>query len=110
MVNSSPRVTADAISLGFQALSDPIRLTVLTLLQPQEQCVCDLCEQLGISQSKLSFHLKRLKDANLVSARQEGRWMYYRLNPAQFAVLQDYLSAYGQSPAVPLASPRCCES
>jgi ArsR family transcriptional regulator len=86
----------DLISVGFQALSDPIRLQVLTLLENQEQCVCDLCDQLNISQSKLSFHLKRLRDAELVHTRQDGRWIYYRLNPEQFHHLRHYLESYGQ--------------
>lgn len=97
----------DLISLGFQALSDPIRLQVLALLQGQEQCVCDLCDRLDISQSKLSFHLKRLKDAELVHTRQAGRWIYYRLNPEQFAILQEYLDSYRQQRDI--STDRCCE-
>jgi len=95
------------ISLGFHALSDPIRLQVLTLIQHQEQCVCDLCDQLDISQSKLSFHLKRLKEAELVHTRQVGRWIYYRLNPDQFAILQHYLESYRHVPQT--YTPRCCD-
>lgn len=82
------------ILLGFRALSDPIRLQVLGLLQTQELCVCELCEKLDISQSKLSFHLKNLKDAELVRSRQKGRWIYYRLNLSQFLILEEYLSEY----------------
>ncbi|MEB3228619.1 MAG: metalloregulator ArsR/SmtB family transcription factor [Synechocystis sp.] len=95
------------INLGFHALSDPIRLQVLALIQHKEQCVCDLCDQLDISQSKLSFHLKRLKDAELVQTRQAGRWIYYRLNPEQFAFLKEYLETYRQAPTPPTA--RCCD-
>ncbi|MDJ0662550.1 MAG: metalloregulator ArsR/SmtB family transcription factor [Crocosphaera sp.] len=84
------------ILLGFRALSDPIRLQVLELLKTQELCVCDLCEKLDINQSKLSFHLKNLKDAQLVRSRQEGRWIYYRLNLSQFTLLENYLSQYQQ--------------
>jgi ArsR family transcriptional regulator len=82
------------IVLGFHALSDPIRLQVLELLRSQELCVCELCEQLGTTQSKLSFHLKTLKEAGLVRSRQEGRWIYYSLNLAQFIALEEYLAAY----------------
>ncbi|MBE9203613.1 winged helix-turn-helix transcriptional regulator [Synechocystis salina LEGE 06099] len=98
----------DLISTGFHALSDPIRLQVLTLLENQEQCVCDLCEQLTISQSKLSFHLKRLRDAELVHTRQEGRWIYYRLNPDQFYRLRHYLDSYGQA-IQDYGTRHCCE-
>lgn len=82
------------ISTGFHALSDPLRIEVIELLRFQELCVCELCEQIEVSQSKLSFHLKNLKEANLVSTRQQGRWIYYSLNLAQFAVLEQYLAEY----------------
>ncbi|MGK7956341.1 MAG: ArsR/SmtB family transcription factor [Crocosphaera sp.] len=88
--------SSSTILLGFRALSDPIRLQVLELLKTQELCVCDLCEKLEINQSKLSFHLKNLKDAQLVQSRQEGRWIYYHLNLSQFALLENYLSQYQQ--------------
>lgn len=83
-----------AIALGFHALSEPLRLQVLDLLRERELCVCDLCEHLSTSQSKLSFHLKALKEAKLVNTRQDGRWIYYSLNIPQFAILEQYLSDY----------------
>jgi len=82
------------ISSGFHALSDPLRITILELLREQELCVCELGEALGVTGSKLSFHLKTLKDAGLVRSRQEGRWIYYGLNLAQFVALEQYLSEY----------------
>ncbi|MGL4499791.1 MAG: ArsR/SmtB family transcription factor, partial [Planktothrix sp.] len=63
----------------------------------QELCVCELCEQLAVNQSKLSFHLKILKEAELLKSRQEGRWIYYRLNHSQFGVLEAYLADYHHS-------------
>ncbi|ACK71734.1 transcriptional regulator, ArsR family [Gloeothece citriformis PCC 7424] len=77
---------------SFHALSDPIRLQIIDLLRSQELCVCELCEKLNLAQSKLSFHLKTLKEAKLLFSRQEGRWIYYRLNLAQFLILEEYLS------------------
>ncbi|EAZ91146.1 ArsR/SmtB family transcription factor [Crocosphaera chwakensis] len=97
------------ILLGFRALSDPIRLQVLELLKSKELCVCDLCEKLDISQSKLSFHLKNLKEAKLVRSRQEGRWIYYRLNLSQFAILEGYLFQYQQFQDI-LSKSSCQES
>ena len=82
------------ITNGFRALSDPLRIQIIELLRSQELCVCELCEKLDVSQSKLSFHLKNLKDARLVHSRQQGRWMYYSLNLAQFAILEEYLADY----------------
>ena len=93
MLQPSTTTPAEIIA-GFHALSDPIRLQVLDLLRDRELCVCDLCEQLEVSQSKLSFHLKTLKEAALVRARQEGRWIYYSLNLSQFVVLEQYLAEY----------------
>jgi ArsR family transcriptional regulator, arsenate/arsenite/antimonite-responsive transcriptional repressor len=101
--------TSSPIALGFHALSEPLRIRILELLRSQELCVCDLCEQLdNISQSKLSFHLKTLKDAGLVRSRQEGRWIYYSLNLAKFVELEQYLAEYRRfSLALPVRS--CAE-
>ncbi|MBW4538784.1 MAG: metalloregulator ArsR/SmtB family transcription factor [Myxacorys chilensis ATA2-1-KO14] len=87
---------------GFHALSDPLRIQVIELLRDRELCVCDLCEAIGATQSKLSFHLKTLKEAQLVQTRQEGRWIYYRLNLSQMVVLEQYLAEYRRfSPILP---------
>ena len=100
-------LTPDTILASFHALSDPLRIQVLELLRSQELCVCDLCEHLGTSQSKLSFHLKTLKEAGLVRARQQGRWIYYSLNLPQFVILEQYLAEYRRfSPMLPT---RRCE-
>ncbi|NJL51564.1 MAG: winged helix-turn-helix transcriptional regulator [Hydrococcus sp. SU_1_0] len=82
------------VSSYFRALADPLRVQVIELLRSQELCVCELCDQLSVNQSKLSFHLKNLKDSNLIRSRQEGRWIYYSLNLAQFAILEQYLAEY----------------
>ena len=96
------------IIAGFHALSEPIRIKVIELLRQRELCVCDLCDALEISQSKLSFHLKNLKEANLVNSRQEGRWIYYSLNLPQFQLLEQYLADIHRHSVL---SPRrsCCE-
>lgn len=70
---------ANAVSL-FHALSDETRLAVIDMLRDGERCVCDLQDTLDAAQSRLSFHLKVLKDAGLVADRKEGRWSYYALN------------------------------
>ena len=98
--------TTDLIVAGFHALSEPLRIRVLELLQQQELCVCDLCEALGVNQSKLSFHLETLKEAGLVNSRQEGRWIYYRLNVSQFLILEEYLANLHRQTVVLPA--RCC--
>lgn len=84
----------ELVFAGFHALADPLRTHVLELLRHRELCVGELCESLDINQSKLSFHLKVLKDAELVHTRHEGRWIYYSLNLPQFVVLEQYLAEY----------------
>src|ERR1700752_1444012 len=64
----------------FHALSDETRLQIVEMLSHGERCVCELQDVLDAAQSRLSFHLKVLKDAGLVTDRKEGRWMYYALN------------------------------
>jgi ArsR family transcriptional regulator len=97
-----------AVIASFHALSEPLRLSIVELLLSQELCVCDICDRLKVSQSKLSFHLKALKDAGLIRSRQEGRWIYYSLNVAQFAVLEQYLADFRRK-AIVSPSANCCD-
>ncbi|MEB3883747.1 metalloregulator ArsR/SmtB family transcription factor [Lyngbya sp. CCY1209] len=107
MASTTVNAAAD-ITAGFHALSEPLRIRVLELLRHQELCVCELCETLQVSQSKLSFHLKTLKEAGLVTARQEGRWMYYRLNLSQLVLLEEYLAEFRRFSSILPARP-CCD-
>jgi ArsR family transcriptional regulator, arsenate/arsenite/antimonite-responsive transcriptional repressor len=91
----------------FQALSDETRLRIIDMLRRGERCVCDLTEALDSGQSRLSFHLKVLKDAGLVTDRREGRWSYYELNPDAFAQLQEFVGELPSTKLSVLAS-RCC--
>jgi ArsR family transcriptional regulator, arsenate/arsenite/antimonite-responsive transcriptional repressor len=63
----------------FQALGDTTRLRLLNLMGEQEVCVCYFVEILGASQPKISRHLAYLRNAGVVSARREGKWMHYRI-------------------------------
>ncbi len=102
-VSSSP--ASEEILAGFHALSDPLRVRVLELLRDRELCVCELCECLSVSQSKLSFHLKTLKEAGLLRSRSEGRWIYYSLDIPRIAFLEQYLADYRRlSPILPARS------
>ena len=75
----------------LRALADPIRLQVVQLLAEGERCVCELTEALDLAQPRLSFHLRVMKEAGLISARQQGRWVYYRLEPGALAAVRDWL-------------------
>ncbi|AFL86402.1 putative transcriptional regulator [Terriglobus roseus DSM 18391] len=63
----------------FQALGDTTRLRLLNLMGEQEVCVCYFVEILGGPQPKISRHLAYLRNAGIVSARREGKWMHYRI-------------------------------
>lgn len=82
----------------FHALSDETRLAVVQLLGDGERCVCDLQMALDVAQSRLSFHLKVLKEAGLVTDRKDGRWSYYTLVPDALTEAHDIVHT--------LASPR----
>ena len=92
---SAPRSPADADrAVGlFHALSDATRLDILEMLRAGEQCVCDLQGELDAAQSRLSFHLKVLREAGLVTGRREGRWSYYRIVPEALAEVHDLVVA-----------------
>ena len=88
----------------FQALADPTRLAIIEHLQAGEHCVCELMRHVGAQQSRLSFHLKILREAGLVIDRRDGRWVYYRLAPQALA----QLAAFAAGAAASARSDRFC--
>ena len=66
----------------FKAFCDENRLQILELLRSGEKCACKLLDDLKISQSTLSHHMKILCDAGIVQGRKEGKWVHYSINPA----------------------------
>jgi ArsR family transcriptional regulator len=95
------------ITKQFRALADENRLRIVDMLRGGERCVCELTDALDLGQSLLSFHLKTLKDAGLVSDRREGRWAYYTLSPDAFAQLEAFVGAL-PSTKLSLNVARCC--
>lgn len=69
----------DRLAEMFQALSDPTRLRLLSLISRGEICVCFLVEALREPQPKISRHLAYLKKSGLVDTRRDGKWMHYRI-------------------------------
>jgi ArsR family transcriptional regulator len=61
----------------YMALADKTRLRLLNLMRRNEVCVCFFTEVLGDSQPKISRHLAYLRNAGLVEARRDGKWMHY---------------------------------
>ena len=66
----------------FKAFCDENRLQILKLLQSGEKCACKLLDDLKISQSTLSHHMKILCDAGIVQGRKDGKWVHYSINLA----------------------------
>lgn len=81
----------DPLLAPFQALGDPTRLRIVRCLTEGERCVCELQDDLEAGQSRLSFHLRKLRDAGLVTDRREGRMTYYALAPDVLDVMRNFL-------------------
>jgi ArsR family transcriptional regulator, arsenate/arsenite/antimonite-responsive transcriptional repressor len=92
MTTSIATSTARSVEL-FHALSDETRIEIVTMLRRGERCVCDLTEALDAAQSRLSFHLKVLKDAGIVRDRKDGRWVHYELDRDAFEEIEELVAA-----------------
>ncbi|REE81570.1 ArsR family transcriptional regulator [Paenibacillus taihuensis] len=75
----------------FKLLGDKTRLNILALLRVKEMCVCDIVEQLDVSQSSTSQHLRKLKAAGIVKEERRGQWVYYSLHMEGKAYIHDAL-------------------
>lgn len=73
-------MTADPVAV-LQAVADPVRWAVLAMLVAEPRCVCKLQEQIPIAGNLLSYHLKMLREAGLVTTSRRGRWVDYALAP-----------------------------
>jgi ArsR family transcriptional regulator len=77
----------------FHALSDATRLSIIEMLRGGERCVCELQGELDAAQSRLSFHLRVLKEAGLITDRRDGRWSYYAIAPGALGEVHDLVVA-----------------
>jgi ArsR family transcriptional regulator len=107
-LQSSPAGTRVRVARLFQALADPTRLHLVEILADGERCVCDLMAAVDAAQSRLSFHLKTLKDAGLVIDRKEGRWVHYRLRPEALEEMADALHLVREARPGAWRSITCC--
>lgn len=89
----------------FKAFCDENRLMILELLQTGEICACKLLEDLNISQSTLSHHMKILCDSSVVTARKEGKWIHYSISPEGSTYAKELLDKITE--IYSLANP-CC--
>jgi len=90
---TTTRLDLDRAAKLFQALSDPTRLRLLQTLRKGERCVCELMDATDAAQSRVSFHLRVLKDAGLILDRRAGRWVHYRIDADTLAEISGLLDA-----------------
>jgi ArsR family transcriptional regulator len=108
MTASTALDTAQA-ARWFHALSDETRLEIVERLLGGERCVCELTDDLEAAQSRLSFHLKTLKEAGLVSDRRDGRWIYYTLNGDTLDEIGTLLGSLKAGVRAAEKRARCCD-
>ncbi|WP_419465947.1 ArsR/SmtB family transcription factor [Bacillus spongiae] len=99
--NTSMEQTFLTYEMKFKALADRKRLHILDVLtQNGEMCVCDLAPIVHMTQSKLSYHLKILLDANIIIRETRGTWSYYQINRNEFDHLfsEDLLRLFKSNP------------
>src|SRR5271157_4445509 len=80
-----------------KAFADPSRVRILGALLRQELCVCELCDALAMTQSTLSTHLQVIRKAGLVSARKQGKWMYYAIAPQAGRLVRTLFQSFADS-------------
>ncbi len=96
-----PKETAERHAALFQALSDPVRVRMLSHIAAADHstvCACHLPELVGVSQPTLSHHLKKLTDAGLVEREMRGRWAHYAITPGALVELKGFLAGIPDRP------------
>ncbi|MFB7434154.1 ArsR/SmtB family transcription factor [Streptomyces microflavus] len=84
---------AKRMAVMFKALSDPVRLRLFSKVASHpagEACVCDIMD-VGVSQPTVSHHLKKLREAGLLTSERRGTWVYYRVAPSVVAAMSAML-------------------
>jgi ArsR family transcriptional regulator len=79
---------AEEMATLFKAVADPLRLRLLSLIACHpggESCVCDLTGEFDVTAPSISYHLKILREAGLISSERRGTWVYYRVMPQAMA-------------------------
>ncbi|MCX0274697.1 metalloregulator ArsR/SmtB family transcription factor [Nocardia zapadnayensis] len=93
--------SAVELAAVFKALSDPVRLRLLSSIAAragQEACVCDLSAGIELTQPTISHHLKVLRSAGLLTSERRASWVYYRVVPEALRRLSDVLQAESGAP------------
>ncbi|WP_354644675.1 ArsR/SmtB family transcription factor [Kitasatospora camelliae] len=96
-LTEAPLSEEDSVTMAamFKALSDPVRLRLFSRVASHEggeACVCDI-QDVGVSQPTVSHHLKKLREAGLLTSERRGTWVYYRVAPGVLAAMAAMLTA-----------------
>ena len=78
----------------FKAMSDENRLRIIDLLKEKERTASDLLDLMDFGQSTLSHHMKILMNAGVVSAKRQGKWVIYSIDPGVMDRMQDWIRRY----------------
>ena len=78
----------------FQAIADPTRRAILTLVALQAMTPGAIAESFDSTRQTVSRHIRILTECELLEPRQEGREIYYQLNPEKFRVIADFLEPF----------------
>lgn len=99
-----PAPEAHVLADVFKALADPTRVRLLRYLAQSEAgtaCACHLPDALGITQPTLSFHMRKLHDAGLITREQRGRWVHWTVRPESLTSVTEFLN-------LPQPGATCC--
>lgn len=97
----------------LRVVAEPRRLRILYLLMHREMCVCEVLDELGISQPLASHHLRVLHKAGLIRSRRQAQWILYSVVPETLAQIKEVLLAHFDPVKLPpeaaygMGSPRC---
>jgi ArsR family transcriptional regulator len=91
---ADPSLDAERLAAVAKALSEPVRVQIVDVLQRSEQpiCQCELIALFGLKQPVLSHHMKKLVDAGVVTVSRSHRWAYYAVAPEALKELTSWLS------------------
>ncbi|WP_405132998.1 ArsR/SmtB family transcription factor [Nocardia sp. NBC_01388] len=96
-------VAAGDLAAAFKALSDPVRLRLLSVVASRsggEACVCDLSEGFDVGQPTISHHLKVLREAGLLTSERRASWVYYKVVPQALQHLSQVLLMHSDTAEV----------
>lgn len=82
------------VALICKALADSNRVKILEMITDNEKYACNILDNLDISQSTLSYHMKILSESGLVKTRRDGKWSHYSLDEEVYKEFTEYLSKF----------------